>query len=965
MDEIIPKTMREPISLRVYLLRLIAGILLINLFVVGLVAYSLYQSRQLYENRVVTQAQNLSNSLNLTLASIIDKTSIAVFSVKKEMERQLRNGRVDNRSVNEYILDQKNNISELDGLRVSNSQGELVYGDKVDPAAHVSFADRDVFVWAKEDSKTKFFVGPPVFGRISKQWVFQVASRINNPDGTFAGCVFGAISIEDLKKIVSTIDLGKSGNITLRYHDFTVMMRYPDPPGKSSIGNKSVSKELQAFIQSGKTSGTYITFGSIDSVKRVFSFNKVSNYPLYVIAGLATKDYLAPWSTEAQQMLSLVLLFSSGSVVATWLLYRNRKRSINTEALTEERNYLHTLFEHNGSGHLIVSSSRKILQVNQFFCKMFGYSEDELIGQSAEVLHLDHQHFEDWSPFFEIARDSQNSTSAEYQWRRKDGSIFWCIFTGVKLQLPNGDSGVVWSVIDVTERKKTDEALAESEENYRNLFNLATDGILILDTEGNLIDANKTAYERLGYTREELLSLHIRELDHPDFAIHAPSRLQQIDDQRTAIFESGHLRKDGSMMPVEVNSRLLEYKGQQVYFSVIRDITERKRLEEEQQSLEKQLLHAQKLESLGVLAGGIAHDFNNILMAIIGNADLALMRINKESPVIDNLHKIEQAAARAADLAKQMLAYSGKGKFVIEDLDLNILLEEMLHMLEVSISKKAVLRLNHCSTLPTVEADATQIRQIVMNLVINASEAIGEKSGVIAISTGCMDCDESYLKDVWLAENLTGGLYVYLEVADNGCGMDKTTLSKLFDPFFTTKFTGRGLGMAAVHGIVRGHKGAIRVYSESGKGSTFKILLPASNRPPEIFNGNPHNDDWKGHGKVLLVDDEETVRGIGSEMLKELGFTPITANDGREAVEQFNNNPDIVFVILDLTMPHMDGEQCFRELRKLKSDVKVIISSGFSEHEVTQKFAGKGLSGFIQKPYKLSVLKETIQSIYH
>ena len=299
---------------------------------------------------------------------------------------------------------------------------------------------------------------------------------------------------------------------------------------------------------------------------------------------------------------------------------------------------------------------------------------------------------------------------------------------------------------------------------------------------------------------------------------------------------------------------------------------------------------AQKLESLGVLAGGIAHDFNNILMAIIGNADLALMRINKESPAVENLHRIEQAAARAADLAKQMLAYSGKGKFVVENVDLNTLLEEMLHMLEVSISKKAVLRLNLHQPLPPVEADATQMRQIVMNLVINASEAIGDKSGVIAITTGCMDCDRNYLKDVWLDENLADGLYVYLEIADTGCGMDKETLAKLFDPFFTTKFTGRGLGMAAVLGIVRGHKGAIKVYSEPGRGTTFKILLPASGRPAELFNGDSHTDDWQGSGTVLLVDDEETVRGIGAEMLKELGFTAITAGDGREAVEIFKSS---------------------------------------------------------------------------
>jgi CheY-like chemotaxis protein len=210
---------------------------------------------------------------------------------------------------------------------------------------------------------------------------------------------------------------------------------------------------------------------------------------------------------------------------------------------------------------------------------------------------------------------------------------------------------------------------------------------------------------------------------------------------------------------------------------------------------------------------------------------------------------------------------------------------------------------------------------------------------------------------------MSEGLYVYFEIADTGCGMSKETMAKLFDPFFTTKFTGRGLGMAAVLGIVRGHRGAIKVYSELDKGSTFKILLPASSRPAELFNKDKQQDDWKGSGTVLLVDDEETVRAIGSEMLKELGFKVITADDGREGLEQFKQNLDISFIILDLTMPHMDGEQCFRELRSLNPSVKVIMSSGFNEQEVTRKFVGKGLAGFIQKPYKLSVLQDAIKKI--
>lgn len=403
--------------------------------------------------------------------------------------------------------------------------------------------------------------------------------------------------------------------------------------------------------------------------------------------------------------------------------------------------------------------------------------------------------------------------------------------------------------------------------------------------------------------------------------------------------------------------------GRLVRLEVAFDITERKRLENERLNLEKQLFHAQKMESLGVLAGGIAHDFNNILTSIVGNTDLALMRLNPESPVIDNLKRVEKSAVRATDLAKQMLAYSGKGKFVVESIDLNRLVEEMGHMLQVSISKKAVLRFNLAQPLPSIEADATQIRQVVMNLVINASEAIGDKSGVIAITTGCINCDRNYLKNVWLNSGIPEGLYVYLEIADTGCGMDKETQIKMFDPFFTTKFTGRGLGMAAVQGIVRGHKGAIKVYSELGKGSSFKVLLPASELPAELFNGTTKDVLFSGEGTVLLVDDEETVLAIGGEMLREIGFTVITAKDGREALDAYKAHPGLFCVILDLTMPHVDGEQAFRELKMLDPDVKVIMSSGYSEYEVTQKFAGKGLAGFIQKPYKISELRGALASI--
>jgi signal transduction histidine kinase len=395
------------------------------------------------------------------------------------------------------------------------------------------------------------------------------------------------------------------------------------------------------------------------------------------------------------------------------------------------------------------------------------------------------------------------------------------------------------------------------------------------------------------------------------------------------------------------------------------DVTEQKRAEHEHRELEQRMQQTQKLESLGVLASGIAHDFNNILTAILGNVDLALTDLSPVSPARNYLREVEKASRRAADLCRQMLAYSGKAKFVVEAIDLNALIEETAHMLEVSISKKTSLRYTLGRNLPLILGDATQMRQIIMNLVINASEAIGDRSGIISIVTGWMHCDRAYLVTLALSEDLAEGRYVFCEVTDTGSGMDKATLARIFDPFFTTKFSGRGLGLTAVLGIVRGHKGAIKVYSEADRGTTFRILVPAADATASGAGRNAaHDGSWRGSGTVLLADDEDGVRRVGCDMLTRLGFTVLTASDGVAALELFRaQGRTIACVILDLTMPRMDGKEAFRELRRLSADVPVLIASGYSEHELQQHFVGKGISGFLQKPYTLTMLRTVLQRI--
>ena len=291
------------------------------------------------------------------------------------------------------------------------------------------------------------------------------------------------------------------------------------------------------------------------------------------------------------------------------------------------------------------------------------------------------------------------------------------------------------------------------------------------------------------------------------------------------------------------------------------DITERRQAEEERRNLEAQMQQTQKLESLGVMAGGIAHDFNNILYAILGNADIALMEMPHEAVGRENLQEIQIAARRASGLTDQMLAYSGKGALAIEKMDLSGLVQEMAHLLEVSHTKKAIVKYRFEENLPAVEGDASQLRQVVMNLITNASEAVGEEGGIITVETGATEATKEYLATTYTHDELPRGRYVYLKVTDTGCGMDEEAKRRIFEPFFTTKFTGRGLGMAAVLGIVRAHKGAIDIQSEVDRGTTTKVLFPALDElaKPSVEDA-PQEQDWRGSGTILVVDDERQVK---------------------------------------------------------------------------------------------------------
>jgi len=457
------------------------------------------------------------------------------------------------------------------------------------------------------------------------------------------------------------------------------------------------------------------------------------------------------------------------------------------------------------------------------------------------------------------------------------------------------------------------------------------------------------------------------ELVHPDDIERVANEVTQAQERGEVAFEHDPYRvrhPDGSLRWLQDVTHLHRTDGVVTHFvGYVVDITERLEATRKRHAMELKLLHGQKMESLGVLAGGLAHDFNNLLTGILGEANLASMALEGGDPEARaSVQQIEVLARRAADLTRQLLAYSGKGRFVVEPLDVSTLLREISQMLKLVISKKAALELDLADDLPAVDADRAQLQQVAMNLLTNASEALGDESGLIRITTRVEECSREKLERDFEAPELSPGTYVVLEVSDDGCGMNHDVKEKLFEPFFTTKTHGRGLGMSAILGIMRAHRGAIRVYSEPGQGTAFKLLFPISASEAQTSAKPKPSDRWQGSGVVLIVDDEPSVRHVAQRLLHRLGFETLTAADGGEALRVFAEHKDeIRVVLLDMMMPVMGGRETLSALRALQPDLSVVMASGFNEQETISRLAARGMTSFLQKPFEAGELEEAIR----
>jgi two-component system cell cycle sensor histidine kinase/response regulator CckA len=550
----------------------------------------------------------------------------------------------------------------------------------------------------------------------------------------------------------------------------------------------------------------------------------------------------------------------------------------------------------------------------------------------------------------------------------KSGKPFWMELNIQHLPAAEGEPPRFVSVQrDITSRIRAEEAVAESESRYRLLAESSPDSIFIIDTNGQYHFANAAVGHNFQRPVEEIAGMNERELSPPEVAE------RQIAAVRRASVSDSPLRFEGpAEMPAghrwfETMLTRLPHTGDgpvQV-LGIARDITEQREADRTRAAIEERVRQAQKLESMALLAGGVAHDFNNLLMAVLGNASLLNEELPAGSPLQEMAGDIMVSAERAAELSRQMLAFSGHGRMVSQPINLSGTVEEMATLIEASIGHRVAPRYELAAEMPLVDADTGQVRQAVLSLVTNAVEAIeGRPNPSVAIRTGVQYCDHAFLDQHFAGQELPEGRYVFIEVEDNGTGISPEQLDRIFEPFFTTKFTGRGLGLSAVQGIMRGHHGTIAVRSAPGKGTAARLLFPeaASVRPDEapVLEGGA----WQAAGAVLVADDEASVRRAVRRMLERAGLEVVTASDGLQALricEEYNGK--LICVLLDTLMPRLDGEETLRELRTRYPDLPVVMISGYSPEYVRERFQDHGIAGVIQKPFQPEHLETTLRAI--
>jgi two-component system, cell cycle sensor histidine kinase and response regulator CckA len=625
-----------------------------------------------------------------------------------------------------------------------------------------------------------------------------------------------------------------------------------------------------------------------------------------------------------------------------------------------------TAFDNSAIGIALLDVNARFVTVNSTYQKMLGYTEKELQTMSCLDITSEEDQKSGWKLFLELRDGARRHIQIEKRLCRKNGTPIWIrlnesLVPGTEKTLPF----LLAVVEDITERKQAEDALLQSERLHKEVLNNIPECVFVLDVTSDFrfkfAGLNQAEEKAIGFSSSEVVGKFVEDVLPAEVA-------NKVIQHYRLCLESGTLTEYKDELDLPIGRRyfrtsLIPVRNTEgrIYRIVgcCTDLSEMKRAEEE-------ALVRQKLESLGVLAGGIAHDFNNLLGSILMNAELAETQLAAGCSPVEEIRTIKTVAIQTAEIVRELIVYSGQDQADFESTDVSQLVKEMLELLKVSISKRATLKTDLAKELPAVRGNPSQIRQVLMSLVVNASESFGEKDGVINITTSVVSGREerAHYGETLLQQSE----YVRLQVSDTGCGIAEEARAKIFDPFFTTKFPGRGLGLAVVQGIVRAHEGVIAIRSTPGQGTTFKILLPSASRalkgdPSAVSRASVEQGTWTS-ATVLFVEDEETLRFAISKLLRKTGFSVIEAGDGKTALDLLRSNEGKIDVLLlDMTIPGTPSDQLVEETSRIRPETQIILTSAYHQKMVMNRIESPQIRAFIRKPFRLDEIVRLLRDV--
>lgn len=910
---------------------------------------------QIAKTRQEEVARSISRELDVNLNRI--KTKLMNIAKRDEF----RNMDI---AAQQATMTQHAEISHLlRSLSVMNAEGWYVSSSMVEfPALTTrSYADQAYFTIPFKQGRIYFC--PPGFDSWEGIVKTSIAVPIELETGERTGVLIGTVWLNDLIKTVADYPL-KEGTVAcvvdkegmVVVHSDIDLFKLKDGPLSLNYSSWPMVQAVMAG-QSGK-SGEYnhngISYYGMYSILKANGWGVVVGTPMDTI--LAESKELTKWLLLVNFVLFVIGLLAS--IVFTQQITALQRRAEKTLRESEKKYrllitnipYVTWISDSNGNTVFISSNVENI----------YGYTSEE-ICMAGDRLWFRRVHSED-SNRVKQAREmflkDDIPYDIEYRIQKKDGNWIWLHDKAVETYEKGGMRYGYGIFSDVTERKQMEEALWENMEKYRTFFESSRYCVFITSIDGRWIDANDATVKLFGYeTKDELLNINVKEVYEN---VEDRKRYAQLIDQQGFVkdFPINIRRKNGSIINVLVTSTAIKDKSGTMtgFQGVIYDITERKQMEE-------RLRRSEKMEAIGQLAGGIAHDFNNQLTGIIGYADLIREEVQDNEMLCRYSDNILRTVKRASDLTAQLLAFARKGKYLSVSIDIHSIITEVVSLLSHSIDKKIKVKQNLHAKPPVTIGDPTQIQNALLNLAINASDAMPD-GGELIFATETLTLEQDYCRNN--NYEIVPGPYLQVCVSDTGVGMDIKTQEHIFEPFFTTKAVGKGTGMglSAVYGTVRSHRGAISVYSELGYGTTFKIYLPLHEAEEKTDLQNITIMPVKGGARVLLVDDEDVVLEIVAEMLRSLDCKVVTCKDGDEAVKYYKKSwKHIDLVILDMVMPKMDGRETFLAMREINPDVKVILSSGYSINGKAHELLDEGVMAFIQKPYRRAILSQRIAEI--